>query len=101
MHARQHNKRCSSSLCEGAVMPYTQKTAEQSHTLRTSAKMGTVELTGLEMTRKHALGQLLEHCSAMPLTIEALVLNRSSLGTIDLEENEHHAYTEFLCCNEK
>lgn len=41
--------------------------------------MGTVELTGLEMMRKHAFGQLLEHCSAMPLTIEALVLNRSSL----------------------
>lgn len=54
----------------------------EKHTLRTSAKIGTVELTGLEMTRKHALGQLLEHCSAMPLTIEAFVLNRSSLGTI-------------------
>ena len=49
-------------------------------TLRTSAKMGTVELTGLEMMRKQAFGQLLEHCSAMPLTMEALVLKRSSLG---------------------
>ena len=48
-------------------------------TLSTSAKMGTVELTGFEMMRKHALGQLLEHCSAIPFTIEAFVLNRSSL----------------------
>ena len=49
-------------------------------TLRTSAKIGTVELTGLEMIRKHALGQLLEHWSAIPFTIDALVLKRSSLN---------------------
>lgn len=48
--------------------------------MRTSAKIGTVELTGLEMMRKQAFGQLLAHCSAMPFTMEAFVLNKSSLG---------------------
>ena len=34
--------------------------------LLTSAKIGTVELTGLEMTRNIAVGQCLAHASAMP-----------------------------------
>lgn len=46
--------------------------------------MGTVELTGLEMIRKQALGQLLAHCSAIPFTMEAFVLKRSSLTRNDI-----------------
>eukprot|EP00754_Rhynchopus_humris_P045074 Rhum_TRINITY_DN4593_c0_g1::Rhum_TRINITY_DN4593_c0_g1_i1::g.14984::m.14984 len=45
---------------------------------RVSAKMGTVELTGLEMIRKHASGQCSAQALASVCTIEALVLKRSS-----------------------
>lgn len=62
-------------------------------TLSTSAKMGTVELTGLEMIRKHALGQLLAHCSAIPFTIDAFVLNKSSLRMVNNNNNGHESRT--------
>jgi hypothetical protein len=44
----------------------------------TSAKIGTVLLTGLAMMRNRAVGQLLAQAFAMSLTMPALVLNRSS-----------------------
>lgn len=44
---------------------------------RTSATIGTVELTGLEMTRTNALGQYSAIPFARSLTIPALILNRS------------------------
>ena len=47
--------------------------------LYTSLQMGTVELTGLEIMFRMALGQISAHFSARPLTIPALILNRSSL----------------------
>lgn len=48
-------------------------------TVLTSAKMGTVELTGFEMIRNLADGQLVAQALAMSRTMPALVLNRSSL----------------------
>lgn len=41
------------------------------HFLKTSAAMGTVELTGLEMMATHALGQYLEMPSQSPWTMPA------------------------------
>lgn len=41
--------------------------------LKTSAKMGTVELTGLEMMQIMALGQCSAHALARSRTMEALV----------------------------
>src|SRR5579859_3154667 len=46
--------------------------------LRTSATMGTVEFTGLEMTRIKASGQLVAIPLARSLTMPALILNKSS-----------------------
>mmetsp|Transcript_8751 Transcript_8751/g.18845 ORF Transcript_8751/g.18845 Transcript_8751/m.18845 type:complete len:222 (+) Transcript_8751:378-1043(+) len=46
--------------------------------LRISAAMGTVELTGLEMMRKQALGQALAACLMRLATMLAFVLNKSS-----------------------
>ena len=46
--------------------------------LSTSATIGTVELTGLEMTRTKALGACAAIPTAMSRTIEALMLNKSS-----------------------
>ena len=43
-----------------------------------SAKMGTVEFTGLEMIKKMAEGQCFAQASASPETMPALVLKRSS-----------------------
>jgi hypothetical protein len=45
--------------------------------LSTSATMGTVELTGLEMTRMNASGQEEAIPLARSLTIPALILNKS------------------------
>lgn len=45
--------------------------------LRTSATMGTVELTGLEMTRMKASGQEVAIPLARSLTMPALILNKS------------------------
>ena len=47
--------------------------------LKISQAMGTVELTGLEMMAIMALGQTLAAAWQMVATMEALVLNRSSL----------------------
>merc|ERR1719509_260951 len=47
--------------------------------LKTSATMGTVELTGLVMTAIMAVGQTLAAAAARVATMEALVTNRSSL----------------------
>ena len=44
---------------------------------RTSATIGTVELTGLEMTRINALGQYVAIPFARSRTIPALILNKS------------------------
>jgi hypothetical protein len=44
---------------------------------KVSAKMGTVELTGLLITKKAALGQDLAQASAKPFTIEALIPSKS------------------------
>ena len=44
----------------------------------TSAAMGTVELTGLEMMQSIASGQALEAASARAWAIPALMLKRSS-----------------------
>jgi hypothetical protein len=41
--------------------------------LKTSATMGTVELTGLEMTRTKALGAVVAISVARPLTMPALI----------------------------
>ena len=46
--------------------------------LRTSAVMGTVELTGLDITQTNALGQYSAMATAMSRTIPALMLKRSS-----------------------
>mmetsp|Transcript_111981 Transcript_111981/g.219512 ORF Transcript_111981/g.219512 Transcript_111981/m.219512 type:complete len:213 (-) Transcript_111981:130-768(-) len=46
---------------------------------KVSAKIGTVEFTGLLITRNIASGQEVAQASARPITIPALVLNRSSL----------------------
>ena len=43
-----------------------------------SAKIGTVEFTGLEMIKKMAEGQCFAQASASPETMPALVLKRSS-----------------------
>ena len=43
-----------------------------------SAKMGTVEFTGLEMIKNMAEGQYFAQASASPETMPALVLKRSS-----------------------
>jgi hypothetical protein len=53
--------------------------------LRTSAKTGTVELTGLEMTRMKALGQALAMASARVAQIPALTFldERSFTGTYE------------------
>ena len=69
--------------------------------MRTSAKIGTVELTGLEMMRKQALGQLLEHWSAIPLTIDAFVLKRSSLKRITNNTYERDVAKEASQATEK
>ena len=45
--------------------------------LSTSATIGTVELTGLEMTRTKALGEYVATPFARSLTIPALILKRS------------------------
>jgi hypothetical protein len=45
--------------------------------LRTSATMGTVELTGLEMTRINAFGQYVAIPFERSRTIPALILNKS------------------------
>merc|ERR1719339_29867 len=47
--------------------------------LNTSVAMGTVELTGLEMMAIMAVGHTLAAAAAIVATMEALVLNRSSL----------------------
>jgi hypothetical protein len=46
--------------------------------LSTSATIGTVELTGFEMTKTNALGQWAAIPTAISRTIEALMLKRSS-----------------------
>jgi hypothetical protein len=48
--------------------------------LRTSAKTGTVELTGLEMTRMKALGQALAIASARVAQIPALICEGEDAG---------------------
>ena len=50
--------------------------------LKISEAMGTVELTGLEMMAIMALGQTLAAAWARLATMEALVLNRSSLKSL-------------------
>lgn len=47
--------------------------------LKTSATIGTVELTGLEITRTNAFGAFFAMPVARSRTIPALILNRSSL----------------------
>ena len=46
--------------------------------LKVSATMGTVEFTGLEMTRILAFAQCWAHACARPFTMPAFVANRSS-----------------------
>mmetsp|Transcript_1317 Transcript_1317/g.2940 ORF Transcript_1317/g.2940 Transcript_1317/m.2940 type:complete len:233 (-) Transcript_1317:159-857(-) len=47
--------------------------------LSTSAQMGTMEFTGLEMMSIMASGQFFAQAAASPALIDALILNRSSL----------------------
>jgi hypothetical protein len=47
--------------------------------MHTSAAMGTVELTGLEMMQRIALGHASAQAATRLRTMEPLVLNRSSL----------------------
>jgi hypothetical protein len=56
--------------------------------LRTSATMGTVELTGLEITRTKALGQDDAIPFARSRTIPALILNKSIVST-EQREDDH------------
>jgi hypothetical protein len=50
--------------------------------LKTSAQMGTVELTGLAMMARWALGQYLAQAVARSLTMEALVCGENEAGEL-------------------
>merc|ERR1712154_487160 len=66
--ARMVSKVVTPKILEGLYTPLDCMTLE---------RMGTVELTGLEMTKKAALGQCSAQASAKVLTIPALVSNKS------------------------
>jgi hypothetical protein len=64
---------------------------------RTSAAMGTVEFTGLEMTKTNALGQNCATPSMRPLTMPALILKRSSRVIPGLPMTSQHLHSVYLC----